>query len=74
MYKARNGFTLRDAATPGGWHIQCAQDIITALLDYPYFQPVYESIIWEAIGNAVGNRKEYDNIDDLARHLAKHYI
>ena len=37
MYKARNGFTLKSAETAQGGTIKSAEDIITALLAFPYF-------------------------------------
>ena len=74
MYKAKNGFTLLDDQTPGGWTIQSPQDIMTALLAYPAFQTVAEGILWDAIGQAVTERKEYADIRDLAQYLAENYI
>lgn len=74
MYKAKNGFTLHNDETPGGWTIRNAQDIITALLAYPYFQTVDTGILWEAIGQAVERRKEYADIKEFAGFLAENYI
>lgn len=74
MYKAKNGFTLLNAETPEGWRISRAEDIITALLSFPYFQTVATGIIWEAIGQAVNDRKEYTDIRDLAQYIAQNYI
>ena len=73
-YRARNGFTLLDADTGKGWEIQTPQDIITALLIYPYFQTVDTGIIWDAIRQAVEVRKEYEDIKDLANYLAENCI
>ena len=48
MYRAQNGFTLKDETTPSGWKISSVQDIITALLEFPIFQtvatPLYGSL------------------------------
>ena len=74
MYKAKNGFTLRDETTPGGWRITQAQDILTALLEYPVFQTVATPFIWEAIQNAIEDRREWENVRELAEYIAKHYI
>ena len=74
MYKAQNGFTLQSSETPDGWTIQSAQDILTALLSFPYFQTVAEGILWEAIGQAVETRKEYADIKEFAQYLAENYI
>ena len=75
MYRAKNGFTLQDETAPGGgWKIQNANDIITALLVYPEFATVDTGILWEAIGQAVDDRKEYASIDDLAAYLTANYI
>ena len=73
-YRARNGFTLLDADTGKGWEIRTAQDIITALLEYPVFQTVDTGIIWDAIRQAVEIRKEYRDIKDLAEELTTNYI
>lgn len=74
MYKAKNGFTLRDETTPGGWKITQAQDILTALLEHPIFQTVATPFIWEAIQNAIEDRREWENVRELAGYIAKHYI
>ena len=74
MYKARNGFTRHDDTAPGGWTIREAQDIVTALLSYPYFQTVDTGILWEAIGQAVEARKEYADIKEFAQYIAENYI
>ena len=74
MYKAKNGFTLRDETTPGGWKITQAQDILTALLEYPVFQTVATPFIWEAIQNAIEDRRECENVRELAEYISKNYI
>ena len=74
MYKAQNGFTLKDETTPGGWKIETAQDILTALLYFPVFETVADDFIWEALDQATEERKEYENISDLAAYLSENYI
>lgn len=74
MYKAKNGFTLKDDTTPEGWIIKTPEDIITALLSFPEFDTVETAILWEALEDATGQRQEYDNIKDLADYLANYYI
>jgi len=74
MYKAKNGFTLQNAETPDGWTIKDAQDIMTALLAFPVFQTVDTGILWQALGDATEERKEYADIKDLAEYLATYYI
>lgn len=74
MYEARNGFILRDADTGHGWTVSRAEDILTALLAFPYFQTVDSGILWEAIDQATTERKEYEDIKDLAEYLAENYI
>lgn len=74
MYKAKNGFTLRNSETRDGWTIREAQDIVTALLSYPYFQTVDTGILWDAIGQAVEARKEYADIKEFAQYIAENYI
>lgn len=74
MYKAKNGFTLRDETTPGGWKITQAQDILTALLEYQVFQTVASPFIWEAIQNAIEDRREWENITELAEYISENYI
>lgn len=74
MYKAKNGFTLNDSLTPAGFEIQTPQDIITALLYYPAFATVADGFILEALEQAIADRKEYANIDELAEYLAANYI
>ena len=74
MYKAKNGFTLLNNETRHGWKIERAEDILTALLGYPAFDTVADAFIWEAIAQATENRKEYADIDDLARELLTNYI
>lgn len=74
MYKGKNGFTLVNDETPGGWRIKTPEDIATALQTYPVFQTVAEGFLWEAIGQAVTDRKEYQDIEDLAKFIATRYI
>lgn len=74
MYKAKNGFTLKDNKTPDGWTIETPQDIVTALLSYPAFETVATGFIWEAIEQAIETRKEYADIEDLAQELSENYI
>ena len=74
MYKARNGFTLKSSETAQGWTIKSANDIMTALLAFPYFQTVATGILWEALDQATTERKEYEDIKDLAEYLAEYYI
>ena len=74
MYKAKNGLTLLSAETPDGWTIRTAQDILTALLAFPYFQTVADAFIWEALEQATTDRKEYADIKDLAQYIAENYI
>ena len=74
MYKARNGFTLQNADTPDGWTIRSAQDILTALLAFPYFQTVADDFIWEAIAMALEERKEFADIKEFAQFLAEGYL
>ena len=74
MYKAKNGFTLMDNKTKDGWTIETPQDIVTALLSYPAFETVATEFIYGAIAQAVEARKEYADIEDLARELCTNYI
>lgn len=74
MYKGVNGFVLRSAKAPGGWIIQSPQDIETALYSYSHFQTVAWEFLWEAIAQAVQERKEYADIQEFAEYLAENYI
>lgn len=74
MYKAKNGFILRDPTTPAGWEIKTAPDIITGLLQFPAFQTVADGFIWDALTQAIKERSDYKNIEDLAQFLAENYI
>jgi hypothetical protein len=74
MYQAKNGFTLKNTTTPDGGEIRTAQDIVTALLTFPVFQTVADAFIWEALQQATADRKEYDDIKDLAQNIAENYI
>ena len=74
MYKAKNGFTLKDDTAPGGWIIKTPQDILTALLSYPEFDTVADGLLFEALDEAIKERKEYDNINDLADFLTQNYV
>lgn len=74
MYKARNGFTLLNAETPEGWTIRGADDLLTALLAFPYFQTVAEPFILQALEQATTDRKEYADIKELAQYIAENYI
>lgn len=74
MYKAKNGFVLQNDEAPGGWKIREAQDIETALYSFPYFQTVASGILWDAIGQAITERKVYEDIKDFAQYLATNYI
>ena len=73
-YRAINGFTLETADTGKGWTIRTADDIITALLGYPYFQTVDTGILWDEITQAVTERKEYRDINEFAEYLAENFI
>ena len=73
-YKAANGFTLLNAKTPDGWTIRTPEDILTALLVYPAFATVADGFILDALEQATAERKVYDNIEDLAKHLTTYYI
>lgn len=64
MYKAKTGFTLNNSEVPGGWTIKNAQDIVTA----------DTGILWEKIGQAVADRKEYADIKEFTQFLADNYI
>lgn len=74
MYKAKNGFILHDSTTPAGFDIKTPQDILTALVCYPAFETVAAAFIWEALEQAIKERKEYANIDQLAEFLTETYI
>lgn len=74
MYRAKNGLTLKDDMTPQGWKIRTAADIVTALMAYPNFATVSAGMIYEVIYQATEERKEYENITDLAEYLAEYYI
>ena len=74
VYRGVNGFTLRSDKAPGGWTIQSPQDIETALYSFPYFQTVAWEFLWEAIAQAVAERKEYKDIKEFAEYLAENYI
>ena len=74
MYRAQNGFTLKDETTPSGWKISSVQDIITALLEFPIFQTVATAVIWESIRYAIEDRKQYENITEFAEFISEHYI
>lgn len=74
MYKARNGFTLLNDETPDGWRILCAEDILTALLAFPYFQTAADCFIWEAIDQATTERKVYADITEFAGYIAENYL
>lgn len=74
MYKAKNGLTLLSAETPDGWTIRSADNILTALLAFPYFQTVAEVFIWQALEQAAADRKEYADIKELAQYIAENYI
>ena len=74
MYKAKNGLILKDSTTPDGWTIRDGNDIITALLAFPYFQTVATCFILEALQQAADSRKEYADIKDLAAYIAENYI
>ena len=72
MYQGN--ITLIDATTPDGWTIKSMDDVILALLAFPYFQTVATPFIVEAIQQSIKDRREYENITDLAQHIAENYI
>ena len=74
IYLARNGFMLENAETPEGWTIRSGQDVITALLSFPYFQTVATGFLLEALGQALEVKKEYADIKELAVFIAENYI
>lgn len=74
MCVAKSGFVLEDDMTPQGWQIRNAQDILTALLAFPYFETVGAAFIWEALAQAMPVRKHYKSIEDLVQFLAENFI
>ena len=74
MFKASNGFTLKDASTKWGWDIKDGNDLITALMGMPYFATVATGFIIEAVKESMRDRLIYDDIKDLANHIAANYI
>lgn len=74
MYKAKNGLIIKDEMTPDGWKIRDGNDILTALLSFPYFQTVATGFILEALQQAADSRKEYADIKELAAYIAENYI
>lgn len=66
--------TFRNPATKWGWSIESRADIITALMGYSAFDTVYEGFIEEAIDQAAQDRAEYEDIEELAKHLLENYI
>lgn len=74
MYKAKNGFILKDNTTGQGWKVETAQDLKNAILNYPIFQTVHEHALLKAMQRAITVRKEYENITEFAQFLADNYI
>ena len=74
MYRAKNGFTLKSTDTPFGWKIKRGEDIILALEALPGFETVAACFIVEAIDQAIKDRKEHEDITDLANYLNENYI
>jgi hypothetical protein len=74
MFKAKNGFTLKDATTKWGWEIKNANDLITALIGMPYFETVATDFIIEVLECAMEDRLVYEDINDLVTYIANNYI
>ena len=69
-----NKIVLLDATTPEGWSITSDSDIVLALMGMPYFATVATPFIEDAIKQAAGDRPAFDNVQDLAQHIAENYI
>ncbi len=69
-----NKIVLLDATTPEGWSIASDSDIVLALMGMPYFATVATPFIEDAIKQAAGDRQTFDNVQDLAQHIAENYI
>ena len=74
MYKGRNGIVLKDASTKWGWDIKTDDDILLAIMGYPYFATVMSEFIVDAIKESARDKKSYRDIKDLAQHIASNYI
>jgi hypothetical protein len=66
--------TLSDATTPEGWSITSDRDIVLALMGMPYFATVATPFIEDAVEQSARDRRDYDNVRDLAQHIAENYI
>lgn len=66
--------TFKNPVTKWGWSIESRADIITALMGYSAFDTVYVGFIEEAIDQAAQDRAEYEDIEELAKHLLENYI
>ena len=73
MYKAKNGLIIADSSTGQVWDIETAQDLKNALLMYPLFQTVHDHALWAALDSAIKDRRECDNMRDLAQFIADGY-
>ena len=69
-----NKIVLLDATTPEGWSIASDSDIILALMSLPYFATVATPFIEDAVEQSARDRRDYDNVRDLAQHIAENYI
>lgn len=74
QYKGPRGLIIKNANTGRGWKIRNLQDLETALYMYPAFETVYSGFILEALEQALKERKEYENVEDLANFLMENYI
>ena len=74
MFKAPNGFTLKDASTKWGWDIKSGNDVVMALIGMEPFATVASDFIVDAIRESMKDRMVYEDIYDLAEHILTHYI
>lgn len=65
---------FKNAETKSGWTVKSMGDLILALYEYAYFQTVPEEILEDAIIDSAKEGIEFENVHDLAKHIAAAYV
>lgn len=65
---------LKDRKTKWGWEVKTFDDLVLAVSGYPYFETVATCFIEEAVVSAAHDRSEWNDVREIAQHIAENYI
>ena len=65
---------FKERRTKWGWTIKSMDDLILAILGYPYFQTVASCFVKEAVESAINDRAEWNDVEEFVGYIAEMYI